>query len=190
MNLVTPLKTERPGGLTTPLRVILATTAALWMGSAFPQTVPAGTGRAPTELRFKEFFRSPQGPQGLEISDVLMRSDGQTVRVTGYMVHNERPPLGRFMLTPRPVQMSEHADGDADDLPAATLMVYLDPSQKDFAVPHVSGLIEVSGRLSVGRFEETDGRVSWVRLQLAPEATRGMNAFELAGYMHTLQHKH
>ena len=121
---------------------------------------------------------------------MLMHSDGQTVRVTGYMVHNERPPLGRFMLTPRPVQMSEHADGDADDLPAATLTVYLDPSQKDFAVPHVNGLIEVSGRLSVGRFEETDGRVSWVRLQLAPEATRGMNAFELAGYMHTLQHKH
>jgi hypothetical protein len=42
----------------------------------------------------------------------------------------------------------------------------------------------------VGRFEETDGRVSWVRLQLAPEATRGMNSFELTGYMHSLQHKH
>jgi hypothetical protein len=160
------------------------------MGSAFPQTVPVGTARAPTELRFKEFFKNPQGPKGLEMSTTLLSADGQTVRVTGYMVQNERPPLGRFMLTPRPVQMSEHADGDADDLPAATLTVYLDPGQQDFAVPHVSGLIEVSGRLSVGRFEETDGRVSWVRLQLAPEATRGMNAFELAGYMHTLQHKH
>jgi hypothetical protein len=190
MNMVPLPKSERPGGLTTPLRVILATTAALWMGSAFPQTVPVGTTRAPTELRFKEFFRSPQGPKGLEMSTTLLNADGQTVRVTGYMVQNERPPLGRFMLTPRPVQMSEHADGDADDLPAATLTVYLDPSQQDYAVPHVSGLIEVSGRLSVGRFEETDGRVSWVRLQLAPEATRGMNALELAGYIHTLQHRH
>lgn len=183
-------KFERAHGLTTPLRVILATTAALWMGSAFPQAAPSNSSRAGTELRFKEFFRNPQGPRGLEMSNTLLNADGQTVRITGYMVQNERPPLGRFMLAPRPVQMSEHADGDADDLPAATLMVYLDPEQQVFAVPYVSGLIEVSGRLSVGRYEETDGRVSWVRLQLAPEATRGMNAFELAGYMHSLQHRH
>ena len=32
--------------------------------------------------------------------------------------------------------------------------------------------------------------VSWVRLKLAPEATRGMNAFEVANYLHSLQHVH
>jgi hypothetical protein len=176
--------------MTTPLRVILATTAALWMGSAFPQTPAQETTRAPTELRFKDFFRSPQGPKGLEMSKTLLSADGQTIRITGYMVQNERPPLGRFMLTPRPVQMSEHADGDADDLPAAMVTVYLDESQKDYVVPHMMGLVEVSGRLSVGRFEETDGRVSWVRMQLAPEATRGMNSFEVANYLHSLQHIH
>jgi len=30
--------------------------------------------------------------------------------------------------------------------------------------------------------EETDGRVSWVRMRVSPEATRGMNSLELAQY--------
>ena len=132
----------------------------------------------------------PIGPKGLEISDALRQADGQTVRLTGYMVQNERPALGRFMLTPRPVQMSEHADGDADDLPPATVTVYLDKDQSEFVVPHVRGLVEVSGRLSVGRYEEADGRVSWVRLKLNPDATRAMNPLEISTYLHQLQHSH
>ena len=51
-------------------------------------------------------------------------------------------------------------------LPPATVAVYLDPSQKDWVVPYVRGLVAVSGVMAVGRHEETDGRVSWVRLQL------------------------
>jgi len=137
-----------------------------------------------------EFFRTPIGPRGLEMSEALLQANGQTVRLVGYMVQQETPALGRFMLTPRPVQMSEHADGDADDLPPATVMVYLDASQQQFAIPHVRGLIEIRGLLQVGRYEEADGRVSWVRLQLSPESTRGMNAFEVAGYLHSLQHTH
>jgi len=50
--------------------------------------------------------------------------------------------------------------------------------------------MELSGKVSVGRLEESDGRVSWVRLQLETEATRGMNAFEVANYLHSLQHIH
>jgi hypothetical protein len=50
--------------------------------------------------------------------------------------------------------------------------------------------MELNGVLSVGRLEEQDGRVSWVRLQLQPEATRGMNSFEVANYLHSLQHVH
>jgi hypothetical protein len=92
------------------------------------------------------------------------------------MVQQEEAAPGRFMLTPRPVQMSEHADGAADDLPPATVMVYLDPSQQDWVVPHVHGLISVSGVLKVGRHEETDGRVSWVRLQLEPQAVQSVTA--------------
>ncbi|WP_296447982.1 hypothetical protein [Rhodoferax sp. UBA5149] len=186
-----PLDASRQSAFTTPLRLLLATTAAFWMGTAQPQVLTPVASRNVTELRFREFFRTPVGPTGLDISDTLRQADGRPVRLVGYMVQQENPVPGRFMLAPRPVQMSEHADGDADDLPPATVMVYLDPSQQDWAVPHVRGLVAVSGRLSVSRHEEErDGRVSWVRLQLDPDATRSMNAFELTGYLHKLQHSH
>lgn len=97
---------------------------------------------------------------------------------------------GQFFFTPRPVQMSEHADGDADDLPPATVLVTLAPEQAAWVVPHTRGLIQLQGVLSVGRQESSEGRVTWVQLQLNPEATRGMNAFEFAGYLHSLQHRH
>jgi hypothetical protein len=144
----------------------------------------------PTALRFGDFFKQPLGQRGLELSPTLQQLDQQRVRLTGYMVQQERPVLGHFMLTPRPVRMSESADGDADDLPAAWAMVYLDPGQQDFAIPYQRGLLEFSGVLSVGRLEEADGRVSWVRLQLDTQATRGMNAIEVANYLQSLQHSH
>ena len=141
-------------------------------------------------LHFADFFQQPIGPRGAQMTQTLLAANGQHVRLSGYMVQQERAALGHFMLTPRPVRMSEHADGDADDLPLAWAMVYLDADQQDFAVPYQRGLVELSGVLSVGRLEEQDGRVSWVRLQLAPEATRGMNAFEVSNYLHSLQHVH
>ena len=177
-------------GLITPLRLLLATAATFWMGAAQPQVMAATSAPGATELRFRDFFHMPVGAKGLVVSDTLRQADGQAVRLTGYMVQQETPAPGRFMLTPRPVRMSEHADGDADDLPPATVVVYLDPSQHDWAIPHVRGLVSVSGVLSVGRLEERDGRVSWVRLRLDPEATRTMNAIELAAYLHNLQHAH
>jgi hypothetical protein len=167
--------------------------ALLWGALALPgwaqESAPAALPSAPL-LRFADFFKLPMGSKGAEITPTLLQANGQHVRLTGYMVQQERPVLGHFMLTPRPVRMSEHSDGDADDLPAAWAMVYLDPEQSDFAVPYQRGLLELSGVLSVGRVEEKDGRVSWVRLQLQPEATRGMNAFEVANYLHSLQHVH
>jgi hypothetical protein len=182
-----PVDFHRHAAFSTPLRVLLATTAAFWMGAAQPQ-VPVGGGAArpgnPTELRFRDFFSAPIGPRGLEFSDTLRQSDGQAVRLTGYMVQLETPTPGFFLLTPRPVQVSEHADGDADDLPPATVVVRLDASQQAWAVPHVRGLISVTGTLSVGRYAEPDGRVSWVRLQLQPEAVRTSDPAELAGYLH------
>ena len=185
-----PFNTSRQSGFTTPLRLLLATTAAFWMGAAQPQEVSTRVARQVTELRFRDFFRLPVGPTGLDFSDTLRQADGQTVRLVGYMVQLENPVPGRFMLAPRPVQLSEHADGEADDLPPATVMVYLDPEQRDWAVPHVRGLVAVSGRLSASRLEEQDGRVSWVRLQLGPDSVRGMSATELAGYLHHPQHGH
>ena len=180
-------------GKRNPLATVLFTAIALacWCsGSALAQATSQTGPAENAELRFADFFQSPLGPKGAQTTATLLQADGKTMRLTGYMVQQERPSLGRFMLTPRPVRMSEHADGDADDLPIAWAMVYLDPSQSDFVVPYVRGRIEVQGTVSVGRLEEQDGRVSWVRLQLAPEATRGMNFFEVANYLHTLQHIH
>ena len=182
--------THRPASLSTPLRLLLATTAAFWMGAAQPQVAQTVATRPVTEMRFRDLFRSPMGTTGIEISDKLRQANGQAVRLVGYMVQQQNAVAGRFMLAPRPVQMSENADGDADDLPATTVMVYLDPGLQDWVVPYVRGLVTVNGKLAVSRHEETDGRVSWVRLQLDADATRSMNAFEVAGYLHSLQHRH
>lgn len=161
-----------------------AQTAAA-QGSAAAMTANAQT------LSFKDFFQFPVGPRGLEFSPVLQQAAGKQVLLTGYMVQQENGSKpGQFFLTPRPVQMSEHADGDADDLPPATVLVKLAPEQNSWTIPHTRGLIQLQGTLSVGRQEASDGRVTWVQLQLNPEATRGMNAFEFAELLHSLQHRH
>jgi hypothetical protein len=168
---------------------------ALSWGSAFAQTsaiaiTTATPGNPVLELRFADFFRTPIGPKGLEITDKLQQAHGQQVRLVGYLVQQEKPVPGRFMFTARPVQMSEHADGEADDLPPATVMVYLDPQHKDWLVPHVRGLVALQGVLNVGRSQASDGRVSWVQLQLGPDAARHMNAVEMSTLAHSTQHRH
>lgn len=132
-------------------------------------SVPAPSA-APLELKFSQFFRQPIGDRGLVLSDALQAADGREVRLVGYMVAQEQPQPGRFWLTPRPVRMSEHADGEADDLPPATVTVRLAPAQQDRLIPHQDGLLVLTGRLRVGRAEDETGRVSWVRLELPPDA--------------------
>jgi hypothetical protein len=132
--------------------------------------VAQGAAQAPVDLPFAAFFKRPIGPRGLEPSDSLLKADGQRVRLQGYMVAREQPLAGRFLLTPRPVRLSEHADGEADDLPPATVTVLLDPSQGQRLVSQRTGPIALTGHMQVGRHEEADGRVSWFRLQLDADA--------------------
>ena len=155
-----------------------------------PPAGPLLAQALPATLRMQDFFQLPIGPRGLVITDRLRQAQGTVVRLTGYVVQQEVATLGQFLLTPRPVLMSQHADGEADDLPPATVFVRLDVDRQDWAVAHARGLVEVTGTLDVGRQEERDGRVSWFRLQLAPEAIRGMNRFEVTQYLHSLQHTH
>ncbi len=155
--------------------VCLATLAGLPAWAQHAAVASTAAAIKPHEIRFQDFFTLPVGPQGLEISPALRQAHGQMVTLTGYMVQQEAPTPGEILLTPRPVQMSEHADGDADDLPPATVRVLLAAAQRDWAVPHVRGLVRLTGQLAVGRLEDDDGRVSWVRLQLAPDAVRGVN---------------
>lgn len=126
---------------------------------------------APLDLPFANFFHHPVGPRGFEISDELRAAHGRSVRLVGYMVLQEEAQPGRFLLAPRPVQMSEHADGDADDLPPATVTVLLDDAQQQRVVAHQPGLVALTGRLDFGRQEDAAGKVSWVRLHLPPQAT-------------------
>lgn len=161
---------------------------ALALSPAWAQAAPEPS--APVSLVMQSFFQLPVGPKGLVISDTLKQSQGQRVRLTGYVVQQEVATLGRFLLTPRPVQMSQHADGEADDLPPSTVAVSLPAEQQDWIVAYTRGLVEVVGVLDVGRQEGPDGRVTWVRLQLDSEATRRMNAAEFFSYRHAMQHKH
>jgi len=125
---------------------------------------------APAELRFADFFAMPIGARGAEIKPALLALDGQRVRITGYMVRQEQAMAGHFFLTPRPVSMSEHADGDADDLPPTTVLVVM-PTPDDRTEPlPTRGLLRLTGALQVGRHEMADGRVVWVRLLLEPRA--------------------
>ena len=66
--------------------------------------------------------------------------------------------------------MSEHADGEADDLPASAVLVWMPPADALAVLPHTHGRLQLTGRLEVGREEASDGRVNWVRLHLEPPA--------------------
>lgn len=148
----------------------LAATLAILLPLSPATAAEAAVPEPPLELKFSQFFESPIGPAGLALSDTLRAADGRPVRLVGYMVAQEQARPGRFWLTPRPVRMSEHADGEADDLPAGTVTVLLDPAQRDRLVAHRNGLVSLTGTLSLGRVEDETGRVSWIRLQLPADA--------------------
>lgn len=135
--------------------------------TALAADVPVDTA---LDLKFGQFFQQPVGPRGLALSDTLRAADGRQVRLVGYMVAQETARPGRFWLTPRPVRLSEHADGEADDLPPSAVTVLLDDAQQARVVAHRDGLVVLTGTLAVGRAEDPSGRVSWVRLQLPPQA--------------------
>lgn len=124
----------------------------------------------PLELGFGDFFVQPVGPLGLQPTPRLQAAGGHEVRITGFMVRRERPQAGQFLLTPRPVSMAEDADGEADDLPASTVTVLLPEVQRERLVAHQAGPVTLTGRLDYGRAEDATGRVSWIRLHLAPDA--------------------
>ena len=165
--------------------VIFAT--LLTMGSAKAQTQ---NNTEIISLAFHDFFQRPIGSYGLLLNEKMLQAQGRQVRLTGYMVQQEKVVAGQFLLAQRPVLMSQHADGEADDLPPANVLVEFAPEQKDSLVAYTRGLIDIVGELDVGRKEDTDGRVSWVRLRLSSSGTQPMSGFEYLTYQHSLQHKH
>ena len=117
-------------------------------------------------LRFSEFFVMPVGPRGLEPTSKLMTLRGKRVRIEGYMVEEEEPYPGLFLLTPFPVALAERADGPADFLPPATLYVHVPEAQSDERLPHRRERLALTGTLELGAREEVNGRFSTVRLRV------------------------
>jgi hypothetical protein len=178
----TTSRTDSASRTARPVAGRLALCLCLMFGATSSQAAASGDASgpapsglataAPERLPFASFFKTPVGPRGLEISPALQAARGQRVRLVGYMVAREEPEAGRFLLTPRPVRLSEHADGEADDLPPATVTVLLASDQAAWRLPHQDGLIELVGRFDVAREEGPDGRVSWFRLHLDADAVQ------------------
>lgn len=118
------------------------------------------------ELRFAELF-DPPGRYGLRYSTRARGLDGQRVRILGYMARQDEPVPGAFLLAALPIVLHEHEYGLADDLPPASVHVFV-PEERDRPVPWTPGLLLLTGTLDLGPREEPDGRISAVRLLLDP----------------------
>ncbi len=125
---------------------------------------------APVELQFARFFRQPVGPRGLEFDPALLAADGQQVRLAGYMVQQEQARPGRFLLSPRPLRLSEHAAATPATCPPPPSPCCSTPASANACWCTSPALLALSGRLEVGRQEDADGRVTWLRLTLPPQA--------------------
>ena len=127
-----------------------------------------------TDLKFGDFFKRPVGPRGLEATPLLRSLDGQRVRIVGYMVRQDSTlgVTGLLVLAPLPVTMGEEDESFADDLPASALYVHLAEAQKAQRLPHMPGLMALTGTLQLGAAAESDGRRSMVRLLLDDAVSR------------------
>jgi hypothetical protein len=161
---------------TLPARLIRPALAALVAAQGLFFVAPGHAAEAPVALGFGDFFVQPIGARGLTPTPKLLAAVGREVQLVGFMVQREHAQPGRFLLTPRPVSMAEHADGEADDLPAATVTVLLDATQADRLVAHQAGPLALTGRLEYGPAEDETGRISWLRLRLPPEALAAPSA--------------
>jgi hypothetical protein len=123
--------------------------------------------RGVEELRFRDVFKMPVGAYGLEATERLLSLDGKRVRVVGYMVRQAEGGAGAFALSPLPVTLGDADEGHADDLPPTALLVEM-PARAALQPDHLSGLIQLTGVLRVGRAESAalPGRVFPARIEL------------------------
>ena len=129
------------------------------------QAEPQALAAVP-ELRLRDFYKLPVGPYGLEPSEKLLAAQDKRVRVRGYLVKEEEPTPGLFLLSLVPVSIPEKEDGPSDDLPGSTLFVHMPAADADKILAFRPGLWELVGTLKLGNQEESNGRVSYVRLLL------------------------
>lgn len=175
MNLSAPIRLLVCAGfLTAALAPNLTRAKSLgWNADALTQELATIKNLPPvpdgvTHLKFSDFFVCPTGPRGLEYTAEIKRLDGQRVRILGFMVRQTRPAPGTIILAPYMAATHEGEYGLCDDLPPATLFVHV-PKYSDLAVPFTPGPLLLTGKLELGSRQETDGRISHVRLLLDPE---------------------
>jgi hypothetical protein len=125
----------------------------------------AGDVGEPAELLLTDLFVRPVGPRALEYTERTKSLDGRKVRVRGYMVLRSSLVAGYFMLAHTPLIQHDAEMGPCDDLPPGTLFVTIQ-GMESRVLPHEGGLVEVVGTLRLGTREESDGRISSVRLEL------------------------
>jgi len=119
--------------------------------------------RPPVALTFDRLV--VQGHGAPAIAPEALALAGRRIRIVGHMVRMELPPRAAFYLAARPVDADESGGGTAD-LPLAAVRVEVPWIAG--VVPRVEGPVEVVGTLEVGRAEDAEGRVSWLRVVLDP----------------------
>lgn len=133
-----------------------------------------------TELKFRDLFKLPVGPKGLEPTKALRRLDGKRVRLVGYMVQQRTPLAGGFLLSPLPVAAGDEDESLADDIPASAIFVSL-PHGAAATVPSLPGLLAITGTLRLGTREiPAAERVVAVRIELDAEPERALLEFARA----------
>ena len=127
-------------------------------------TLPPAAGVR--DLKFRELFRLPVGPRGLELAPGVQALAGQRVRMVGYMANQDAGTgaPGTFILAPLPVLLSDEDEALADDLPPTAVHVHMPPSHATRSLPHMAGLLAVTGTLEFGSRAEADGRRSTIRI--------------------------
>jgi len=142
-----------------PLRIDEARPFATVTGALAPAT-------SVRDLKFRELFRLPVGPRGLELAPGAQALAGQRVRMVGYMANQDAGTgaPGTFILAPLPVLLGDEDEAQADDLPPTAVHVHMPPSHSARSLPHVAGLLVVTGTLELGSRAEADGRRSAIRI--------------------------
>ena len=161
-----PLAASAHGGGAT-VRIGADAVAASELGVA-GNLPPAPAGVA--DLKFREIYRMPIGPRGLELTERARALDGQRVRMVGYMVEQELPARGGFILSPLPTLIGDEDESLADDLPPSVVFVHL-AGASESQLAFMPGLLHFTGTLRVGPREEANGRISSLRLELDGSST-------------------
>jgi hypothetical protein len=146
--------------------------AALALGLALDRVLtplPAAHAAAPgagskelARLDLAKLFVTTE--DGTRIAPAVHALNGRRVRVVGYMARMEGAPRGSFYLTRDAVEADESGAGTAD-LPPHAVRVEV-PRLSGEEIAWVPDLVDAIGTLEVGRAEDSDGRVSWLRVVL------------------------